>query len=146
MTSYYNNVGIGIIALGSVLNHSKELSISKVFLIFPFLSHQKLLTYLGRKTTTITNIEKLVVEKISFFSNFNKRYMDSLILTINALQYLNDTGYINITNEKVIFNKSFEYDTKMGTRAKKMFNASKNISLILKDNQEKLYLHLRVEI
>lgn len=144
--SYYNNISIGIVSLGAVLNQSKELSISKIFLIFPFLSHQKLTQYLGRKTTKIKSSEKLIVEKNSFFSNFNKRYTDSLVATINALQYLNDTGYVKIHDGKVILEKPFKYNKNMGKRANKIFNASGNISLILRENSDKLYLNLRVEI
>lgn len=144
--SYYNNIGIGVVSLGAILNQSKELSISKIFLIFPFLSHQKLTQYLGRKTTNIKSSEKLIVEKSSFFSNFNKRYTDSLVTTVNALQYLNDMGYVKIYDEKVMLEKPFEYDKKMGSRAEKIFKASENIALILRENSDNLYLNLRVEI
>jgi len=144
--SYYNNISIGIVSLGIVLNQSKELSISKIFLIFPLLSHQKLAQHLGRKTTKIKSSEKLIVEKTSFFSNFNKRYTDSLVVTINALQYLNDMGYVKIYDGKVILEKPFEYNKKMGNRANKIFNASGNIALILRENSNKLYLNLRVQI
>ena len=144
--SYYNNISMGIVALGAVLNESKELPISKLFLVFPLLSHQKLLQYLGRRTTEIKSIEKLIVEKTSCFSNFNSRYFDSLVLTVNALQYLNDTGYVDVTDEKVTLVKPFEYDSKMGDRANKMFKASENTALILRERSSKLYLNFRVEI
>ncbi|AVI67563.1 hypothetical protein CKQ84_17795 [Shewanella sp. WE21] len=146
MTNYYNNIGIGVVALGSVISHSSELNISKVFLIFPFISHQNLLQHLGRKSTKISSIEKLIAEKIGFFSNFNSRYLSSLVLTINSLQYLNDTGYIRIDNGIVILIKPFEYKPSMGARAKKIFSAAENVSHILDINVDKLYLNLRVEI
>ncbi len=146
MTNYYNNIGIGAISLGAVLNQSKELTLSKVFLIFPLLSHQKLLQHLGRNTTKSENIESLVVEKIGFFSNFNRRYESSLVLTTNALQYLNDTGYISIKYGLVSSTKPLKCEPAMGSRSKKIFNAAKNVSLLLKDSPEKLYLNLRVEI
>lgn len=145
-TSYYNNLGIGVIALSSVLNQSNELSIPKLFLIFPLVSHLKLLRHLSRKTTKIISIEKLIVEKIEFFSNFNKRYIDSLVLTTNALQYLNDTGHVKILDGVVSLEKPLKYQKKMGNRAESIFNASKNISLILEEPPEKLYLNLRVEL
>lgn len=144
--SYYNNIGIGIVALGSVINQRKKLPISKLFLIFPLISHQKLLHHLGRNTTKIKSIEKLIVEKTSYFSNYNKRYKDSLALTVNALQYLNDAGYVDVMDGTVILAKPFEYHKKMGTRANKIFNASENISLLLKERTDKLYLNLRVEL
>ena len=144
--SYYNNFSMGVVALGAALNQSKELSLSKLFLVFPLLSHYKLLQYLGRKTTEIRSIEKLIIEKTSFFSNFNKRYNDSLVLTMNALQYLSDAGYVSILNGNIILTKPFEYDKNMGSRAKKIFNASKNIALLLKERSDKLYLNLRVQL
>ena len=143
---YYNNISIGVIALGAVLDQSDELSISKLFLIFPLISHQKLLQHLGRNTTKIKSIEKLIVEKTSYFSNFNKKYIDSLVLTVNALQYLNDTGYVNVIDGNIILIRPFKYDKKMGDRANKIFNASENVALLLRERPDKLYLNLRVEL
>lgn len=145
-SDYYNNIGFGVITLGSVLNKSQKISISKLFLILPLLSHQELLQYLSRKTTVVVSIEKLIVERISFFTNFNKRYYASLCLTINALQYLNDLGYVKIENSNVTLLNSFNYDSDMGKRADKVFLASSNVSQLLKDRVDKLYMNLRVEI
>ncbi len=144
--SYYNNFGIGVIALGAVLSHSKELPIPKLFLIFPLLSHKELLQYLGNKNTKIRSLEKLIVVKTSCFSNFNNRYTDSLILTINALQYLHDMGYVNLIDGGVSLIKPFEYDEKMGVRAQQFFNASARVAFILKERSDNLYLNLRVEL
>ena len=142
----YNNIGMGIVALGAVLSQSKELPISKLFLIFPLLSHQKLLQHLARKTTVIKSIQNLIVEKTSFFANFNRRYNDSLVLTINAMQYLNDMEYVNIVDGKITLIQDFDYDEKMGKRANKIFNAAENISILLEERADKLYLNLRVEL
>ena len=126
--NYYNNFGIGVVSIGAVLSRSNALSISKIFLIFPLLSHQKLLQYLARQTTSVKSIEKLISDQVSYFSNFNKRYMDSLVVTMNSIQYLNDTGYIDISDGIVKLLKPFEYDSKMGKRANSIFKASDNIS------------------
>ena len=112
--NYYNNFGVGVVAIGSVLNKSRSMSISKIFLIFPLLSHQKLLQHFSRKTTQVKSIENLISDKISYFSNFSKRYMDSLVVTANSIQYLNDAGYVEISDGIVKLCKPFEYDTKMG--------------------------------
>lgn len=143
---YYNNIGIGTVALGLVLNENKEIELSKLFLIFPLVSHQKLLAYLCHSTTQILSLEKLIVEKISFFSNFNKRYLDSIALTMNALQYLHEMGYIRIEENKVLLIKEFVLDKKMGARAGRIDKASHNISKILESESVKLYLNLRVEL
>ena len=140
--NYYNNFGVGVVAIGAVLNRSNALSISKVFLIFPLISHQKLLQYLARQTTSSKSIEKLISDQVSYFSNFNKRYIDSL----NSVQYLNDAGYIDISGGVVKLLKPFEYDSKMGKRANSIFKASENISKLLAETENKLYLNLRVEL
>jgi hypothetical protein len=144
--NYYNNLGIGIIGLGAVLNHSHSLSFAKSFLIFPLLSHQELLAHLSRKTTDIKSVEKLVVDKITYFSNFNKRYYDSLSLTLNAIQYLYDTGYIEVNRDGMKLNKEFTFDKAMGKRAEKFFKASDNISKLFKIDDAHLYLNLRIEL
>jgi hypothetical protein len=144
--SNYNNFGIGAIALCSVLNHCKELSLTKVFLIFPLSSHQKLLQYFGRKTTQIMSVEKLIGDKVSYFSNFNKRYYDSLPITLNALQYLHNMEYLEVVGGSVFLIKPLIYDKKMGDRANKIFNASENIAQLLQTNSSSLYLNLRVEL
>ncbi|MCL1479669.1 DUF6521 family protein [Marinobacter sp. M3C] len=144
--NYYNNFGIGVVAIGAVLSRSNALSISKVFLVFPLLSHQKLLQYLARQTTSVKSIEKLISDQVSYFSNFNKRYMDSLVMTMNSIQYLNDAGYIDISDGVVKLVKPFEYDSKMGKRANSIFKASDNIAKLLAETESKLYLNLRVEL
>jgi len=128
------------------LSRSNALSISKVFLVFPLLSHQKLLQYLARQTTSVKSIEKLISDQVSYFSNFNKRYMDSLVMTMNSIQYLNDAGYIDISDGVVKLVKPFEYDSKMGKRANSIFKASDNIAKLLAETESKLYLNLRVEL
>lgn len=144
--NYYNNFGVSVVAIGAVLNISHSLSLSKIFLIFPLLSHQKLLQYLSRKTTKIKSIEKLISDETSYFSNFSERYMDSLVITVNSIQYLNDTGYIEISDGVIKLIKPLEYNEKMGKRAKNFFKASENISSLLTETENKLYLNLRVEI
>lgn len=146
ISNYYNNLSIGIIAIGFVLNISKKLPISKVFLIFPFISHVNLLSYLGRRTTLIKSIEKLIVDRASDFCNFNKRYYDSLCITINSLQYLHSMQYITLINGNLELLKPLEYRSKMGVRAERINKAADNISHLLSLDVENLYLNLRIEL
>jgi hypothetical protein len=142
--NYYNNLGIGIISISAVLNRCKELPLSKLCLALPFFSHRETLLYLSRETTQIKSIEKLIADKTSYFSNFNKRYYDSLCLTFNAIQYLHEVGNIYIKANKIVLIKTLEYENQMGTRANRIFKASKNIAILLNENTSKLYLNLRV--
>ena len=144
--NYYNNLGIGVISLGFVLNNAKTLPLSKLFLILPFVTHSELLDYLARKSTKIQSIEKLIIDKTVCFTNFNKRYYDSLTLTVEAIEYLKDLYYIQIINGEAMLLKDFNYDNKMGKRAEKIHKTSTNIAKILKDRADNLYLNLRIEL
>lgn len=142
----YNNIGITSVAINSVLSLSEELSLPKVLLIMPLFSSKALTTHLSRKTTEIKSIEKLISEKTALFSNFNKRYYDTLINSFNAIQLLIETNNVYIKDGSLINIQPFKYENKMGKRAKKINSASQNVSKLLKENTENLYLNLRIEL
>ncbi len=142
----YNNLGFGIISIASVLNVIKSLSVDKVFLIIPFFTHQELLAFLSNSRSEIRSIEQLISHKINCFSNFNKRYFDNLVLTINAIQYLIDMEYVEFENGNLILKKELQFDGNMGKRASKIYKAANNVSKLLSDNSSNLYLNLKVEI
>ncbi len=142
----YNNIGITSIAINSVLSLSKELHLSKALLIMPLFTSKALTAHLSRKTTEIKSIEKLISEKTTLFSNFNKRYYDSLTNSINAIQLLIETNQISILEDKLVNKQSFQYKKSMGKRAEKINTASQNVSKLLNENIEKLYLNLRIEL
>lgn len=142
----YNNIGVGALAIGSVLSISTELSLAKTTLILPFITHTESLDYLARATTLVKSIEKLIAERTSYFSNYNARYFDSLCLSFSSIQYLTEMGYAQLKGDILLNIKPLEYDTKMGNRAKKIFQAANNISAILSENDKILYLNLRVQL
>ena len=142
----YNNIGITSIAINSVLSLSEKLSLSKALLIMPLFTSKSLTSHLSRKTTEIKSIEKLISEKTPLFSNFNKRYYDSLANSINAIQLLIETNQLSLIDGKLISNQSFKYVKSMGKRAGKINTASQNVSKLLNENTEKLYLNLRIEL
>lgn len=142
----YNNIGIGALAIGSVLSINNELSLAKMTLILPFISHTECLNYLARATTHTTSIEKLIAERTSYFSNFNVRYYDSLCLSFSSIQYLTEMGYAQLQGDLLLMIKPLEYNSKMGARAKKIFQAANNVSELLLENDKKLYLNLRVQL
>lgn len=142
----YNNIGITSIAINSVLSLSKELSLSKALLIMPLFTNKALTAHLSRKTTGIKSIEKLISEKTPLFSNFNKRYYDTLANSFNAIQLLIQTNSISIRDGNLISNQHFKLEKAMGKRATKINSASQNVSKLLNENTEKLYLNLRIEL
>jgi len=144
---FYNNIGICSSALVATLQEfDREVELTKLFLIMPFLSHKQLTNYLSRGNVNILSLDSLLIDKKSYFTNFNKRFYQSLPLTINTLQYLNDIEIIQIEKNKVTLLKNIQYDSTMGKRAEKIYKASKNIVKILNESNEKLYLNLRIEL
>lgn len=146
MNNIYNNLGIGIVSISSVLNIMKNISLDKVFLIIPFFTHQELLAYLANPNSDIKSIEQVIAHKINCFSNFNNRYFDSLVLSMNSIQYLIDMEYADLENGSLSLRKELLFDNQMGTRANKIYKASNNVAKLLTDNSSNLYLNLKVEI
>ncbi|MPQ46931.1 hypothetical protein GCQ56_07870 [Marinifilum sp. N1E240] len=142
----YNNIGVGALAIGSILNNIEELTIAKATLILPFVTHSESLNYLSRANTQVKSIEKLISEKTSFFSNFNARYYDSLSLSLSSIQYLTDMEYAEFKDGTLIMLKPLEYNKKMGNRANKIFKAANNISELLTERDTNLFLNLRIEL
>lgn len=142
----FNNFGVGSVAIMAVLNHCKSLPVAKITLIYPLIAHQELLGYLSNSRTNVKSLDKLLIEKTVYFSNFNNRYYDSLSSSFNALQYLNDQGYIELKENIVYLTKNLDYSKAMGKRVNKIFSASENIASILNELSEKLYLNLRIEL
>lgn len=144
--SLYNNIGIEAVTIMLVVQQTSSIPISKVFLILPIVTHRELLNYLSKKNARIQGMEKLIIDKTSCFSNFNKRFYDNLCSTINAIQFLNEIGVIKIDDGIMSVKSIIPYDISMGKRAEKVNKASSNIAKVLSDSVEKLYLNLRIEL
>ncbi|HHQ4558524.1 hypothetical protein [Aeromonas hydrophila] len=144
--SNYNNLGVYALAICAVLEYKKEMSIAEALLVPPLITHNELLNHLARKTTHIYNADDLLLSKTSFFSNFDYRFNDSLVTSLNAVLFLQDMGYISYKEGKVKPSELIPYHADMGKRAKKIYQASKNISTFLTAPTEYLYLNLRVEL
>ncbi len=142
----YNNFGIVAITLASILNDRKQLDIHLAYLAFPFVSHQKLLGHLSRVNSKVLSLQQLLVEKTPYFVNFNSRYLDSLVQTTNAIQYLSEIGYVDIDDCCLISKRTLDYEKSMGDRAAKIYKASDNISRLLSTPVGELYANLRVEL
>lgn len=142
----YNNIGIEAVAVCFVLQKINTLDLTKAILISPIVSHRDLLNYLSHGNVKIQSIEKLIIEKTSFFSNFNKRFYDGLCGSINALQFLHEIELAEIADKKISIKSEIKFSNEMGKRAEKIHKASENIAKILSEGAEKLYLNLRVEL
>jgi hypothetical protein len=144
--SLFNNVGIEALSIAFVLNHQIELQTAKALLIPPIAAHGALLSHLARASTKILSFEKYLIEHLSNFSNFNDRYYDSLTTTMNAIQLLNELEMVEIKGSIMKKVRKIDFENSMGKRAEKVFKAAPNISKLLSDSSDKLYLNLRIEL
>ncbi|WP_339173774.1 three component ABC system middle component [Solibacillus sp. FSL R5-0691] len=145
----YNNELICAISIYYVLTHLKTISITKVMLIYPLVSHKETLDFLRSKNTKIRSLEELIIKKPDYFSNFNDRFYSFLILTINSLTLLLEMGLVSVVNNQLIINPDKiigNNKIEMGVRAFSIFEAAPKLSVILEDEDINLYLQLRVEL
>lgn len=142
----YNNLGICSLAILFVMQHLEKLSLSKVLLIMPLVTHTELVNYLARKTTNIQSIEQLIVKKSKCFSNFNSRYYDGIVVSINAIQLLVEIGMLELVNGELFIVETFDFEKSMGKRAKKIFDASSQIADLINSDPVNLYTNLRIQL
>ena len=142
----YNNFGIGSLGIAFTLRYLAPLPLSKVLLVMPLISHKDLLQYLARKTTTIQSLEQLLVSHQKCFSNFNARFYDSMLTSINAIQFLVEIAMVDLVDGEIVSVKELDYDPAMGKRAQKIFDASQRIAELLKSDSAHLYTNLRIQL
>lgn len=138
--------GISII---SVLKITRKLEISKCLLIEPLLSYRSIRNYLKSAKNKVRSIEELMVKQNVVFSNFNKRFQDKLLLTINSILLMSQLKLLQIENNKLLFTgEKFDFNEKsLGKAAKDVIATSGKLAAILtKEGASSLYLSLRVEL
>ena len=129
--------GISILA---VLKYTKKLAL---------LSYSRVLQALKRANSSIKSVEDLVLKEDVAFSNFNSRYQDSLILTVNSILLFKQMGLLEIENESVNYlGERFIFSTPgLGDKAAARIKAAKKLSeILMKGEASDLYLSLRIEL
>ncbi|MBD1569109.1 MULTISPECIES: three component ABC system middle component [Aliivibrio] len=140
------NMANCILAIHSVLAISREMSIDKVLLIYPFVYQKPMLSALASKKSNYKSLEKLLIDHPEWFSNFDNIYYSTLSLSINSIQYMNEMEHIEVNNGVITLKKEIQYDKRMGLDAEKLFSASSFISDLLTKPSDHLYLNLRITL
>ncbi len=138
--------GISILA---VLRHTKQLELSKCILIEPLLSYTQVLNTLKRSNTKIKSIEDLIIKQSIAFANFNNRFQDTLLLSMNAIILFEKLGLLYRKDNWVHFSATdFNFATEsLGETAHNRISASRKLAEILqKGEASDFYLSLRIEI
>lgn len=141
----YNNVGIGVIALASVLNHLESMSIPKALLVIPLIVHRPTLAYMANKGTLERGSAALVSGHPHLFANFGGRFESTLPLSLNSIQLLIHLGYAKLGDNLTLANKLY-IDTGFGHRASKIEQASTKLAELLSEAEEELFLNFRVQL
>lgn len=149
----YNNFSVNevitAISMLVVLKNSYSLEITKLLLIEPLLSYKNILKKFKLSNLKIRSIEELMVKSDFSLINFNKRFQEKLLLSINSLFLLEQLGLIIIIENRAYYEeKNFDFQNiNLGKIAMNRIKSANKISNVLKDTPvEDLYLHLRIEL
>jgi hypothetical protein len=141
--SGFNNVGICATALLAVLAHAKQLNISKALLVMPLVMHNATVSYLGNGRVAKREATALVAHRPDLFANFNSRFAESLVVTVNAIQLIVAAGYVKFDGKLVLL-RPLEIDGSFGKRAQRIAKAANHIAAILASPVDELYLNFRI--
>lgn len=141
----YNNVGIGVVAITSVLNHAQKLSLPKALLIIPMIMHRSTLLHFSHKSSVKRGSAALASSFPELFANFNERFENSLPLSMNSIQLLVHLEY-GIFGQLLVHRKHLNIGDEFGLRAQKIAQASEKISELFSESDEELYLNFKVQL
>jgi hypothetical protein len=141
----YNNIGICATALVSVISHTGELPLAKAMLVMPLVMHDATLAFLSNASVRKREAAALTSVKPELFANFNRRFEDSLVLSLNALQLLLHLGHVKLQGN-LIPSKPMQITSDYGARAQRIVKATPSIATLLASPVEELYLNFRVHL
>lgn len=141
----YNNIGIGVVALASALDHLGSISVPKALLVIPMIVHRPTLSYMAHKGTLVRGSAALVSGHPQLFANFNGRFESTLPLSLNSIQLLIHLGYARL-GEKIVLKERLNICAEFGQRAHKINQASEKLAEMLSESDEELYLNFRVQL
>ena len=141
--SGYNNVGICAVALMGVLSRTNRLSLAKALLVMPLVMHEGTVRFLGNSNVRQRHIAALVTTRADLFANFRQRYESGLVVTLNTIQLLVESGHLRFEKDIRLL-RPLDITKSFGLRALKIEKASTNLAALLESTEEELYLNMRV--
>jgi hypothetical protein len=147
MIGILNNEALGMVAIQSVLGITPRLNIANAYLVAPLLFDKKIRGYLKRKTTNVLSVQEVVTANGGFFVGFNEKFIDSLVVSTNAIAMGIELNLFNLESGELIdlMPASFEKEN-LGRKVDDILGASKNVSMMLSEPPASLYALLRVEV
>lgn len=146
----YNNEAIGAFSIAAVLKSANALSYSKSLLILPFLFHEETTSFLKRSNAVARSSEEIIVKRVEHFGNFNARYYSLLPVSINSIMILKQMGEINISKTNISLRPEGKLSldsNNIGKRAESIIKAAPKLAnLLLEEDDQSLYLKLRIQL
>ncbi|SAL53338.1 hypothetical protein AWB71_02874 [Caballeronia peredens] len=143
--SGYNNVGIGATALLAVMAHTPRLSLPKALLVMPLVMHDATVKYLGHGGVAWRGAATLAASRPDLFFNFDSRFAESLVTSVNAIQLIIEAEYVKFDGKLILVNP-VKIDPSFGKRAQRIAKAAEHIAALLKSPVDELYLNFRVKL
>lgn len=141
----FNNIGIGATALMTVLHHTRALPPAKALLIMPLVMHGGTVRYFSDGRTAGKEVAAVVTARPELFVNFPARFMASLATSLNVIQFLENSRFINL-ERNIHLLRELKVDNSFGARAQRIEAASANIASLLTSPADELYLNLRIPL
>lgn len=147
MNRILNHEAIGLIAIQSVLFYLGTINIANAYLIIPLAFDKKLRAYFKRKNTSVLSAQELVTSKSDYFIGFNEKYIDSLVVSTNAIAMGRELGLFTLEGGVLVYTEYIDHSNEhLGNKANDIILASENLSKFLTSEPEELYSLLRLKI
>ncbi|MFW1849180.1 three component ABC system middle component [Acinetobacter guillouiae] len=141
----YNNIAMCTSSLHLIISKKKSIELSKALLIYPLIMHDETLIFLAKKSTKPRRLNSLISTHPLYFINYNERFINSLPISLNSIQFLLSTKKI-LFQKNLICNSELKITKQYGKRLSLVEKASDKIIYLLDQPLEELYLNLRVTL
>lgn len=145
----YNNEALASICIGYYVLRIKEVSHAKAMVVLPFLFHEQTARRL-RGNSNRRSLDEFIIGNTDCLINFNKRYIDFLPISVNAVAMLSEMGIVTLTDKAIIFNKGEttfnpHIPTNLGKRAKDLLTSIEGLIPLLNYEEDwATYLKLKI--
>jgi hypothetical protein len=147
--STYNNEALASVCLGYYSSLVTEVSIAKVMIVLPFILHEQTARRL-RGNSNKRSLDEFIIGNTDCLINFNKRFIDFLPVSVNAVIMLGEMDIVIISSKTIIFNRDKtkfnpHQAMNLGKRARTLLSSIESLEPILSYEKDwSAYLKLKI--
>lgn len=147
--STYNNEALASVCLGYYSMLSSDISHSKAMIILPFIFHEQTAKRL-RGTSNKRSLDEFILGNTDCLINFNKRFIDFLPISVNAVIMLNEMSIVKLSSRNISFNTGEtrfnpHAASNIGKRTRALLTSIENLVPILSP-EEDWFAYLKLKI